>query len=615
MKQPILLIATIFFQLIFSYFVCSGQTDYTHYSKVFNREKPYRIFLPEDYFSSQKKYPVIYYFHGNTGTHEMELSETANTLVKKNSVILVAWNGRSEDSDIRPYNIGFHSNVKYDTQFKDYFLEFVSHIDSTFRTFTERENRALIGHSMGGIMSFFLAGKYPHFVGTAVNIKGSPEFFIGYPDNHSLYSVRYFFKNMYGVNLRFHNSTNGELVHLNNEVHQGALLEKKINYEYKIYEGGHSLPAEEFTDAFNFVISSFKKPAEKPSRWNHADLYPNFNVWGYEVNSNLDEPGFIELSSVTKNGFGITTKKWQPEGIPVKGVNINVLTAPVYEPDKTYNLITYSLTDNEKKITKIKSDSEGKIHISVDHKPHQFGIFKEKDSAEIVQLNYLINGESKFLDQKYVNKLKLQLINRGGQTGKGLKITLSTSTEGITIQNPVLNIDNISSAEDVWLHDDFNVVSSTAPPGDGSPFYAKFYVTVTDRNNSVWEDEFEVPVFFDVPEFTEIGIDDGDSEIFGSGNGNNIAEPGESVMIYEINHRTRLYYDDKYVDSERIYVDLQPDKWGDGYAVSSIIHISEDCPVGHKIKFLASYEIKEWKTIKRNVTWGTFTITVGEAEE
>ncbi len=31
-----------------------------------------------------------------------------------------------------------------------------------------------------------------------------------------------------------------------------------------------------------------------------------------------------------------------------------------------------------------------------------------------------------------------------------------------------------------------------------------------------------------------IGIDDGDSEIFGSGNGNNIAEPGETVMIYEI---------------------------------------------------------------------------------
>ena len=119
---------------------------------------------------------------------------------------------------------------------------------------------------------------------------------------------------------------------------------------------------------------------------------------------------------------------------------------------------------------------------------------------------------------------------------------------------------------------------------------------------------------YDVPEFVNLGIDDGDSEIFGSGNGNNIAEPGESILIYEISHvphRLRLFYDDPYIDDERLYVDLQPDKWGDGYALSSVIHISEDCPIGHEIKFLARYEVKEWKTIKRNVTWGTLTIKVG----
>ena len=41
---------------------------------------------------------------------------------------------------------------------------------------------------------------------------------------------------------------------------------------------------------------------------------------------------------------------------------------------------------------------------------------------------------------------------------------------------------------------------------------------------------------------------------------------------------------------------------------------SKDCPIGHKIRFLACYEIKEWKTIKRNITWGVFTITMGEAD-
>lgn len=132
-----------------------AQKDNTHFSKVFNREKPYRIFLPSDYYTSQNRYPVIYYFHGNKGNHELNI-EGVEKLVKDNSVILVAWNGRSVESDPRPYNIGNHSNINYQVQFKDYFLELVNYIDTKYRTLTDRANRAVIGHSMGGIMSFFL---------------------------------------------------------------------------------------------------------------------------------------------------------------------------------------------------------------------------------------------------------------------------------------------------------------------------------------------------------------------------------------------------------------------------------------------------------------------------
>lgn len=153
-----------------------SQVDFSHYSEVFKRDKPYRVFLPADYSTSEKSYPVIYYFHGNTGTHVPRLSDEFVKLVKENPVIVVAWNGRSVDSDKRPYNIGFHSNINYDTQFKDYFPELVEQVDSEFRTLTDRSHRAVIGHSMGGIMSFFLAGKYPDMIGTAVNSKGSPEF-------------------------------------------------------------------------------------------------------------------------------------------------------------------------------------------------------------------------------------------------------------------------------------------------------------------------------------------------------------------------------------------------------------------------------------------------------
>ena len=259
----------------------SAQTDTAYYSSVFRANRPYRIFLPADYSLSQKKYPVIYYFHGNQGSHELAV-DGLTQLVNDKGVIIVAWNGRSIPSDIRPYNIGYHSNVKYQVQFKDYFLEFVQHIDSTYRTLNDRSHRALMGHSMGGFMSFFLAGKFPQMIGTAVSMKGSSEFFIGYPDNHTLYNVRYMFKNLYGVRLRFHNSTIDELVNLNNEVNQGALRESGLNYDYEIYPGGHDYTPGEFKDAIKFIIESFSNPLPDPVRWHHADLYPSFEAWGYE---------------------------------------------------------------------------------------------------------------------------------------------------------------------------------------------------------------------------------------------------------------------------------------------------------------------------------------------
>ncbi len=592
----------------------SAQTDTFHFSPVFKVNKPYRIFLPADYTHSQKRYPVIYFFHGNQGSHEFAL-KGIQQLVDENGVILLAWNGRSIPSDIRPYNTGYHSNIKYETQFKDYLLEFVKHIDSTYRTLNDRSHRALIGHSMGGYMSFFLAGKYPQLVGSVVSSMGSPEFFIGFPGNHTLYCTRYMFKNLYGVKTRFHNGTTGEeLVNLNTEVHNGAIREKDLDYTYQAYEGGHGMNAKAFKDALEFVMGSFKNPLPNPSRWHHADLYPDFEVWGYQVKSNLHDPGYIDLKGVTKGGMRIRTRKWQPDGPLISGVEINVKTAPIYKPNTAYTLFDFNETIGTKNTTVQTSDAEGRISFSVNHQSHQIGIYEKKSPPEIVFVEHRVNDKGIFLDQKKECILKLRLLNRGGSLAKNLKVTLSSPTERIAITDPTIEAGIINAGDLLWLPADFKVAASNKPTADGSPFRVRFNLSITDNKGNLWKDEFDAPVFYDVPEFTNIGIDDGDSEIFGSGDGDNIAEPGETIMIYQDSHRTRLYYDDPYIDGERLYDELQPDKWGDGYAVSSLVHISKDCPAGHQIRFLACYEVKEWKTIKRNVTWGVFTITVGRPD-
>lgn len=595
---------------------CS-QSDTSHFSKVFNRIKPYRIFLPDGYHTTKKRYPVIYYFHGNTGDHKLDIPGVMD-LVNANNVILVAWNGRSEDTDLRPYNIGNHSNIKYNIQFKDYFPELLNHIDKMYRTIPERSSRGTIGHSMGGIMSFFLAGKYPNLIGAAFSSKGSPEFFIGTPSRHTLYQVRYMFRNLYGVKVGFATSSECELYYLNNEVINGALNENALDFSYKKYEGPHDITPGQFKDAFNFIISAFKDPLPVPLRWNHADLYPEFDVWGYEIRSNIKKPGFIELEGVTKGGLGISTKGWEPDGPVIPGVTINVRTPFVYLPDKEYNLIDYNGTAGKLTSGTVRSDKNGRISFDVNHERHQIGIFRKGDPPEITLLEYKVNEGGLFLDHKKECRISIRLLNRGGTAADKIKVILSTSKKGVSVTEPSASLDRLESCTMAWIPMSFKVLASNDPPHDGSPFRIRFTLTISDNTGHTWTDEFDAPVYYDVPEFTQIGIDDGDSDIFGSGNGNNIAEPGETVMIYEISdgsRRLRLYYDDPYIDGERLYDEIQPDKWGDGYSLSSLLHISGKCPPGHKIKFLACYEIKDWKKIRRDVTWGTFTITIGNSPD
>jgi len=55
----------------------------------------------------------------------------------------------------------------------------VNYIDANYRTIADRNHRATAGLSMGGFMSFWIAGKYPHLVSSASNFMGSSEFFVG----------------------------------------------------------------------------------------------------------------------------------------------------------------------------------------------------------------------------------------------------------------------------------------------------------------------------------------------------------------------------------------------------------------------------------------------------
>ncbi len=525
----------------------AAQQDRKHYSKVFNREKPYRIFLPAAYEKEPgRRFPVLYYMHGNKGTHQTPF-DNIQDLADKHQLILVSWNGRSEDSDVRPYNIGYHSNINYPYQITDYFLEFYQHIDSSFRTQANRNGRGVFGHSMGGFVAYVLGQTFPHLIGLVINSKGSPEFFMGMPGNHTLIQHRHLFGNLHGVLVRFQHSTIGEeLFHLNEEVHYAASQEAGLQYYFQTYDSKHSLTFPQFKDAVDWAAANFRNIPSPPSRWHHASTSASFQVWGYDIRSNLNEPGFIELRGVTKAGFRVQTRKWLPDGIVITGVTINILTAPVYEPNVSYNISDFNVSTGQTTTTTATADSKGRLQVKSDHNAHVFGITRAKEKAALTITQFAGINNTGFVHHKRNSAIKIRVWNRGSLKADGVKVKISTAVKDVHIENPEINIGTITAGQHNWLPDSIRVLINTAAPSDGVSPYIRFNLMFTDNKGNSWSDEIDLLPFYDIEEFDAIGVDDGDSEIFGSGNGNNIAEPGELIMIYQESHRTKLYYNDPY---------------------------------------------------------------------
>src|SRR5262249_43821205 len=137
--------------------------DRTHQSQVFGETRSYRIFLPPAYAASQKRYPVIYWFHGWSERFNQSAygqpghnydegadfgGDTIASFVATHDVIVVKWDGwnprKPNEAYLRPYNV---SPVETARQFPLYFPELVDHIDHTWRTIPGRDHRAVTGYS------------------------------------------------------------------------------------------------------------------------------------------------------------------------------------------------------------------------------------------------------------------------------------------------------------------------------------------------------------------------------------------------------------------------------------------------------------------------------------
>lgn len=594
--------------------------DSTHYSHVFAETRNYRIFLPPGYFvNTKKRYPVIYFFHGwseryfgVTGTAgydkgDENKGDNIEAYVATHDVIVVKPDGFNAYEDevykLQPYNVDPAETFR---QFPIYFPEFVQYIDNNYKTIADRTHRAVSGLSMGGFMTFLIAGKYPQLVCAAGNFCGSYEFFVGPPKFPVEYRNIDVYKNYAGVNLRLNYGNKDNLRFYHQEMNS-IWTQVMNNYHFKIYDAPHITCG--MGEMFDFILQTFAQPLPVPKRWDHIDIYPEFSVWDYTISSNRFLSGFTILEDVDKRGFKISVRNFLPDGELMPMIKLSVTTAPVYEKNKIYTINDVGSDGIKYPQQRIISDMLGRLTIKMNGAMHNIGINKAADKPNISIASVSVQNMPWATNKKEVT-VNINLLNKGLKKTRNIKATISAFKSGTEIIKGKIKFDDI----------DINEVKMSLSPFVFKTTYdsveiTKFKILIEDAANNKWTEFFELPLRNELPEINNFVIADGkyftvskagvDSEtvFMGVGNGDGIANPGESIAILVKENdrywRTQLFSSNKYVNPFGINI-RKSDNWeiNDGIGPSAkytIPVIASACPQNNTIDFAALY----WMPVKR----------------
>jgi S-formylglutathione hydrolase FrmB len=130
-------------------------------SKILGKQLKYTIYLPYDYETSNRYYPVVYLLHG-LGDNDMgwiqfgEANLIADECIATREIppmILVMPDGGTSF-----YMNNFDNSLRYE----DFFIqEFMPYVEKTYRIRAEKRYRGIAGLSMGGFGTLNFALKYP----------------------------------------------------------------------------------------------------------------------------------------------------------------------------------------------------------------------------------------------------------------------------------------------------------------------------------------------------------------------------------------------------------------------------------------------------------------------
>jgi hypothetical protein len=512
--------------------------------------------------------------------------DTIGRFVGSHDVIVVKWDGYNPrtpgEAYPRPYNI---SPVETDRQFPLYFPELVEYIDSHYRTIADREHRATAGLSMGGFMSFWVAGKYPDLVGSASNFMGSSEFFVGprgFPVEYRHDEMR---GNYEGVRTRLVMGTRDFIRFYHGRMNAVWKYTRPF-YETAEFDADHGTP--HMGETLEFHMRAFGNPLPRPDVWSHIDVYPNFLIWGWEATSDRKQPGITMLEGVSPNGFRSSVREWAPSGRVLANVRLRIASGRLYPPGRRQVVTVIRTRDGKVRRTTERADSDGRLHFELDGDEYQVGV----GPGAILALGDFEVQEARWATDGKPVSVRVHVWNKGAAPASPAPLRWETPNANVVIATPLQGLPAIGAGK--WAN-----VALTFTVDDPEREVVKFHAVIGTSRLPL-----EIPTFPEAPAATNFRIADGrEFTVYqegikrvpltlGKGNGDGEANPGETLAILLPDGNgwrpAELFTNDACVEmAERV-----SDVWGDydhvgASAKYSLPVIQPECASGHMVRMLA----------------------------
>lgn len=252
-------------------------------SKILDSERKYAVYLPPDYETSHRNYPVLYLLHGAGDDHTgwiqfgevMHIADKAIKEGKATPMIIIM-------PDAQTGRRGYFNDISGDWRYEDFFFdELIPFVEKKYRIRGEKRYRAVAGLSMGGGGAFMYSLHRPDMFSSACplsayvgplsfeeakqrftrNGQNIPDNILKeYYENHNAISLINNLSESNKNSVRWYiDCGDDDFLYEGNSLVHIAMKKNNIPHEFRIRDGGHTWTywRESLPKVLEFVSQAF----------------------------------------------------------------------------------------------------------------------------------------------------------------------------------------------------------------------------------------------------------------------------------------------------------------------------------------------------------------------